>query len=221
MSQQQFSSPESRLDAETVKRVIDRAATLQQAHLETVSPDQLEALASEVGIDPEFVKRALGEIETEPVAEMKTVRRIVRRKVARKKTEIAGLTARQVRTALTPGAIYALFAFFVMLNFNGYNGGRTGAEIVFLLLQPAILTVYFAQRQPHRRMGALLGLSLGLLPILAAAIPSDGRGVPVFAGLFYGPMLAALGFGATAARKWLDERNAEEVIEEIVREPAR
>ncbi len=214
MNQQQFSEEETRLDAEAVRRVIDRAAQLQQAHLETVSADQLEALASEVGISPEFVRKAL----TEPVStETKLV--TVRRKVVRKKSPIAPLTARDIRVALTPGAVYALFAFFVMLGFNRSNN-HSGAEIVFLLLQPAILTLFYAQKQPHRRMGALIGVGLGVLPILAGTLPNN-YSMPPGVSFFYGPVLAALGFGATAARKWWDEHRAEEIVEEVVTQPAR
>ncbi len=215
MNQQQLSQEETRLDAEAVKRVIDRAAALQQAHLETVSADQLEALASEVGISPEFVRKAL----TEPVStETKLV--TVRRKIVRKKAPLTPLSARDIRTALTPGAVYALFTFFVMLGFSGYNNGRGGAEIVFLLLQPAILTLFYAQKQPHRCMGALVGVGLGVLPILAGTLPNN-YSMPPGVCFFYGPVLAALGFGATTARKWWDEHRAEEIVEEVITQPAR
>lgn len=227
MSQQQFSSPESRLDADTVKRVIERAAKLQQAHLETVSPDQLEALASEVGIDPEFVRRALSEPESETAVESveapKHVRRIVRRKVARTKTTIDGLTARDVRSALAPALLYGAFAGLAMATFQNHWDQRSTAEVILLMIQPAILTIYFAQKQPHRRMGALVGLGLGMLPIVAASFSGDtGRGnIPLLVTLIFGPILAGLGFVTTATRKWLDERNGEEIVEEVVVEPAR
>ena len=218
MSQQQFSSPEPRLDADAVRRVIDRAAALQQAHLETVSPDQIEALASEVGINPEFVRRALSEAENEPITETRT--KVVRRKIVRKKAPLAALSARQVRTALTPGAVYAVFAGLAITGFNSF-GDRNVAEIILLMIQPAILVVYFGAKQPHRRMGALVGMGMGMLPILASAMTGGIRNMPVAVGLIYGPMLAALGFSAAAARKWLDERQSDEIIEEIVHEPAR
>jgi hypothetical protein len=219
MNQQQFEDGEQRLDADTVRRVIDRAAELQKAHLETVSTDQLEALASEVGISPEFVRRALSETETavasEPTQQMVTVRR----KVVRKKAPLAGLAAKDIRTALTPGILYALFAGIAVNTTLGHNNG---ADVILLLVQPLILTAYFAQKQPHRRMGALVGLSYGMLPILIASMFNPPwQGVPAPAALIYGPMLAVLGFGTTAAKKWWVERQNEEVIEEIVTEPAR
>lgn len=216
MNQQQFESDGQRLDADAVKRVIDRAAELQRAHLETVSPDQLEALASELGISPEFVHRALSETDT-TVAATPTKMVTVRRKIVRKKPTMEALSARDIRTALTPGILYALFAGIAV---SGFHPDRGGAEILLLMVQPALLTAYFAMRQPHRRMGALVGFSFGLFPILAATL-SDHRGVPGIVGLVYGPMLAMLGLGAAATKIWWQERQDTEIVEEVITEPAR
>ncbi len=217
MNQQQFESGDQRLDADAVKRVIDRAAELQKAHLETVSPDQLEALASDLGISPEFVRRALSETDTTPTTTATKQMVTVRRKVVRKKPVLEALSAKDIRTALTPGLLYAIFAGIAVM---GSRPDRNGLEILLLMAQPAILTAYFASRQPHRRMGALVGLSLGLFPILAASVTND-RGVPGFVGFVYGPVLATLGFGATSVKLLWQERQETEIIEEVITEPAR
>ncbi|MGC4043813.1 MAG: hypothetical protein QM758_08395 [Armatimonas sp.] len=221
MNQQQFESDEQRLDADAVKRVIDRAAELQRAHLETVSPDQLETLASELGISPEFVRRALNETDTTPTAATTTAPQMVtvRRKIVRKRAAMQALSAKDIRTALTPGILYSIFAGIAVL---GFHPERAEISILMLMIQPAVLTIYFANHQSHRRMGALVGFSMGLLPILAGSLSDQPyRSVPGFVGFIYGPILAVLGLSVTAIKLWMQERQEPEIVEEVITEPAR
>ena len=74
MSLQQLSQegdtphPALRLDAETQKKVIALAAQLQARHQETVSVAELEDTAAEVGLHAIFVRQALSQISSTPVA---------------------------------------------------------------------------------------------------------------------------------------------------------
>ena len=57
-----------RLDAEKQERVIALATRLQHEHEQTVSAEQIEAAAEEVGLKPEFVRQAVAQIAAESSA---------------------------------------------------------------------------------------------------------------------------------------------------------
>lgn len=182
-----------RLDPQTVQQILARAADLQQAHLETLSPDQLEALAAEVGIRPEFVRRALAEGVSTPR---------VRRRAG---GGIVPLSARDVRAALAPAALYALYAAFAMTPFR-YGTHENGAQVLLALVQPALLAAWVGWRQPHRRMGMLAGGAMGLFACLAVVLASAPGGMPTAMAFVFGPMLAVVGGGAAALSRWWRER---------------
>lgn len=196
---------QQRLDPETAQQLIARAAELQQQHLETIAPDQLEALAAEVGIRPEFVRRALSEAAEVPVVAVQATQPRRRR---RQKREIVPLSAAQVRQATLPAALYATYTFFVLLNFNRWNG-QGQAEFLFLLVQPLALALYLGWRQPHRRMAALTGAALAILPMSAATLAESGHGIPFGIGFIAALPYAVVAAGACQLKRWWAERREE------------
>ena len=64
MAQQQQLTPEpQRYDEQTLRKVIQFADRLQTEHKERYSADDIEKIAAEIGVQPEFVQKALNEIE--------------------------------------------------------------------------------------------------------------------------------------------------------------
>ena len=73
--QQRYLSPEAgteysspRYDAAMQQRVIALALQLQREHQETLTAEQIEAAAEEVGLEPEFVRQAIAQLSTEQAA---------------------------------------------------------------------------------------------------------------------------------------------------------
>lgn len=79
MSQQQQFHPEpqaatgaQRYDEQTLRQAIQLADRLQKEHKERYSAEDIEKIAAEIGVQPEFVRKALGEIEDKHEAEAAT-----------------------------------------------------------------------------------------------------------------------------------------------------
>ncbi|WP_395092963.1 hypothetical protein [Armatimonas sp.] len=73
MAQQQQLTPEpQRYDEQTLRQVIQFADRLQTEHKERYSADDIEKIAAEIGVQPEFVQKALNEIEDKHDAQQKT-----------------------------------------------------------------------------------------------------------------------------------------------------
>ena len=65
---QNTTDAEPRFDAQTVQEVIALAVQLQADHAETLSVAQVEAIGSDVGVEPSFVQQALAQITSQKEA---------------------------------------------------------------------------------------------------------------------------------------------------------
>jgi hypothetical protein len=146
---------QARYEPQAVVRIIERASDLQETHQQTLSPAQIEAIAAEVGIRPEFVHQAL-------------------------ELEKAGLsqepqTAVYRPTSLTPAetrrrvglAILAHFAFAVVT--LGLVRSTQHYELMplFAFIVPAALALILGGVARLRRVGAAAGTLVGASVVAA------------------------------------------------------
>ena len=74
MAQQQQLTPEpQRYDEQTLRQAIQLADRLQTEHKERYSADDIEKIAAEIGVQPEFVQKALNEIEDKHDAQQQAI----------------------------------------------------------------------------------------------------------------------------------------------------
>lgn len=149
---EQTPSSTLRLDATMQREVLQRAAQLQQHHDATLSAQELEAAAVEIGLDPVFVRQAIAQITAEAEQEVMTSTQSETRSIGR---------LRPRRRLLTPPAEWAVSSFGLVLGVL-CGVGRTFGAI------------------PLAYGGFVIALALGLLlwrPAKAFSI-----GIAVYAG---------------------------------------
>lgn len=64
-SESTIQGQERRYDAETLRRVAEMAARLQHDQQESVTAREMEALGSEIGLQPEYIQQALSQVQAE------------------------------------------------------------------------------------------------------------------------------------------------------------
>ena len=219
------SSNAPRYDAETVQKIIALAEKMQTQHRETLTAGDIENLGRDVGVEPEFVRRALAHIEQaqmQPVPIENGTRRTSRRREVSRRP-LTRLTRRQKIASLVPSALFTLLVPFTL---HTIDSSDTSA-IFFYLFLPAVLAFCFALRGKSKRVGALGGGLLGLVVLLAillntvfrrASMPSLGEVMPVLALLTSAGV--SLGLGGAAIGKWINSphqkrRRVRFVVEEI------
>ena len=164
-----------RYDPKTIEKAVAMAAMMQAEHQESLSSEELEAIASEAGISPEFMRRALslleeGEtpVQTTPVAVKRTVR-------SRRTAGLQRLTARQKKLIFGFPLLYAAGAFlplavaFSWLQHGPQNPGLSLA-ILFGLMLPALLAVTLGANLSRKRQGAVAGAITGASAALAGIL---------------------------------------------------
>ena len=149
-----------RYDAATVQHIIVLAQQMQTRHRETMTPEQVEALGHEVGVEPEFVRRALAQVEAraEPGSQAAG-------KHTKRVTEIScrPLSRRQRALAVVPATLFLLLALLLF----GQTSTVGNLGILLYVVLPAVLTLCAAVKGNSKRIGMLSGSLFGLASAIA------------------------------------------------------
>ena len=199
-----------RYDAQTVQTVIALAQEMQAQHRESLTPDEIEGLGHEVGVAPEFVRRALKHVEAQkmqPVPVGSTAH--TRRKTEVSRRSLSRLTRRQKAQAVVPAALY----FLIMLcTFGLVSRNDSQMQINLYAILPAFLAFGVGAKVKSLRVSVLSGTLFGVAGISGALASSayQGETLPTL-GLFALLLGLWVGVGvllsvvATGTRRFLFE----------------
>ena len=157
-----------RYDAVAVRETIALAQALQARHRETKTQTDVENLGRELGLETEFVRRALLQIGEAKPLDLIIAPHTNRR---RKRLRSARLKRRQKIIALFPAALYALLLPIAAYLFRGE------ALTYLYLFLPAFLAFATGFKERSLRVGAVTGFSFGLATLLTLLIFSNRYGV--------------------------------------------
>lgn len=179
-----------RLNPDEANQVLSRAADLQQKHLETVSVEQLEALASEVGLSPEFIRQALDEVGTAPV----------QRTVEAPRVATTGGITRKGIVAAAVGSIPLPIALGVALGaiHNRTTSWQLFEFVVVAMVLTGVLSAGLGFVARSRRLGGIAGALMGYLMFLSLYLVQPERTYPMIEPSLIVAALGA-GFGVAGA----------------------
>ena len=159
----------ARYDTATVKEILARAEAMQAHHRATLTPDAIIALGQEVGVEPEFVRRALAATQTQtaPAEPFAPVTRKKRQTRVRRVGLRRFFTRRQRAATLVPPALYTVLMPFTFPWFANENRDifHSGMAWLYRVL-PAALGFYLAFRNKSRAAGAFGGGLFGLAALV-------------------------------------------------------
>ena len=205
---------EKRYDAKTVEKAVALASRMQAEHEETLSSEEIESIAAEAGIRPEFMRRALMVLETPEAAQQTQVSPVALRSSERKAAlRKRRLTRRQRSLIFGVPPLYILSTMPVLaLAITGMNSFPNTLAVAtfftFLIVLPGLLSLTLGASLPRKRQGAFAGALTGFGVFVAAVICSaafghaSGPASAFFAGLsIFAAAGAFLGFTGT----WLKQ----------------
>jgi hypothetical protein len=160
-------SPTQQYDGETARQILARAREIEQSTAQeanTVSAAQIEALAGELGISPDAVRRALGERSAgASVAPVHT----------HASRTLPPLTKRDIKAAFVPGLWYApmvgmFLSWFLVATKSGgaeFNSSVLWAIVAYFLVFFAapLLAALHGWRTRDYRQGLIAGAATAVL----------------------------------------------------------
>jgi hypothetical protein len=158
--------PEQTLfEPSAAERILARAGALQEVHGQMQSTAQIEAVAAEVGIKPEFVHLAIEEEKIGTVAPSVAVVKPQPRSLAKVRTVTTGLAGTLV---------------FAGYNIAAYRDVSRGGWIFALLIFPLLLSFALGLMGRSRRSGVISGFVVGATPAVALMVlaPLEGKTMP-------------------------------------------
>ena len=219
--QQQFQSPEEkRYDAKKLQQVVELATRLQHEHHETLTAAQVEQMGQDLGLSPEFVRKALVLVEEEEVQKHVPAQRAnVTAQATSQESSLEVLSRRTLKKALLPALIYAPFALLfvplvAVLSVSDQTAMTPILLIVTLIALPPIMALSSGGQVRHRRAGVLGGAVIGLLAWVGFMIASYRNSPPDFLTtmllalmcyLFGGILLGGI---SSVIRRWWEDRPA-------------
>jgi hypothetical protein len=192
------STTPSLFEPSEAERILARAGVLQEIHDQLLSSEQIEAIADEIGIKPEFVHLA---IEQEKVIKPLT----------------SGLIKNNSRKSLTIAAIllpcYTLSASVLCVTAHRYDHGSIGF-FHYAFIVPALLALGLGIVGLNRRWGTASGAAFSTIYTAVMIIGSMAYGErsPVIGDLpFFATLIgsgALLGLIGAQARRIVSRRQA-------------
>jgi hypothetical protein len=223
MAFQQLRSEEStphslpHFDNETVRQVLLRASAIQEQRQQaSLSVAQIEALGNELGIAPEAVRQALGELTNAP-----SVASVSSAPIHSETLPL--MTVAQMITTPIPGLLYGLFLSYFVRTANSTLGIPDPAPYLVALTYAAIFVfpalIAFGSGWLRRdlRAGAIVGAFLTVLPLSTVfltigLLTGDWRGYGALEQPWItGMLLSCVSLGALGG--WLSKRSATEQAE--------
>jgi hypothetical protein len=152
-------------DQATAEHILARAGALQEVQGQMLSQEQIEAIAAEIGIKPEFVHLAIEQYEKEKRGIVAPLDTAVTAAVPRTRTRTLTTTRpTKFRVATTAGAGGLVAAIYLAAYFCNIQGPMVGGV---LLSFPFVLSFAMGVLGQSRRWGAISGLTIAAAGITA------------------------------------------------------
>ncbi|WP_395093568.1 hypothetical protein [Armatimonas sp.] len=219
--QQQFQQPEEkRYDAKKLQQVVELATRLQHQHYETLTAAQVEQMGEDLGLSPEFIRKALVLVEEEETQQYLAPTSHVE-PLARVQTEASPkrLSRKTIRKVLLPALAITPLVWVVgpILAVAMQSDFKPGLELIIMGIMvavPAVAALVSGASSRSRRAGLLGGAAVGLISwvgFLLTVVPSGNYLSSMLIGLmFYLGGASALASLAVALRRWWKDRPASE-----------
>jgi hypothetical protein len=225
--QQQFQqTEEKRYDAKKLQQVVELATRLQHEHHETLTAAQVEQMGQDLGLSPEFIRKALVLVEEEETravsVPLESPHVYTTAPVPTQGHHTGRLSQRAIKQALVPGIVYGvpvcLLAFLVPPFQHLYPNAVPLFLITSLIVLPTLLALVTGGLQRSRRAGILGGVAVALaawLGIVLSSVrtpypPTNNFEICLTALLVALPAGAALGGIGALLRRWWDSRPVSE-----------
>ncbi len=166
-----------RYDAAAVKQIIALAEQMQTHHRQTMTPHEVVALSHEVGVEPEFIRRALAQMasgtavsttaSTTASSPSQTSQAVAQTRV---ETFPFQLTRKQRRLLAVPVVLYLLLLPFTLGLINLGDSTNNSTALLMYMIVPTVLALYLGGKSKSCRFGALLGVVTGLTALVSIAI---------------------------------------------------
>jgi hypothetical protein len=177
---------EPRYDRNSLETALKLASRLQQEHETTLSVSQIEAIGSEVGLDPVFVRRALDALETSPTSPSR---------ISAHRTD--GLAT------VAPATVVFTVELVLVACLNAIYSGHASLPTILAFGLTLAATPIVGVRQSwmarHKRWGALVG-ALGAETLLLSVMIVASRGDDALVPLSLLALLGGAGAGALVTR---------------------
>ena len=187
-------------DPSAAERILAQAGALQEVHGQLLSREQIEAVAAEIGITPEFVHLAIEQEKNGIAAQSLTV----------VQPQTRSLTKLRV---VTTGIACALFAaVYAGLNIqSAHEEISITVVILAACVFPLLLSLLAGAVGQSRRWGAVSGLAIALTAITFCLFPDWHTTIDSFTlGIFAGAIVSSTLFGVVRAqvRRVVSKRRA-------------
>ena len=161
------SEAQTQCEAAAAERIIARAGVLQDTHRQTLSREQIETIAAEVGIRSEFVHRAIEQEKHEKAGSLA----VNQRPAGEKQSRHSHLTGPRITATTVACAIVA--ASFVAVSRGSYDGL---VYLLYLCVFPLMLSLLMGVMWGSRRRGAVAGIAIALTSIATCMLISVSKG---------------------------------------------
>jgi hypothetical protein len=151
-------------DQATAEHILARAGALQEVQGQMLSQEQIEAIAAEIGIKPEFVHLAIAQDAKEKRGIVAPLDTAVTAAVPRTRTLTKLTKLTKLRVATTAGAGGLVAAIYLAAYFCNFQGPEVGAALYFF---PFVLAFAMGVLGQSRRWGAISGLTIAVASITA------------------------------------------------------
>jgi hypothetical protein len=145
------------------ERILARAGALQEVHQRMFSREQIEAVAADIGIRPEFVQRAIEQEKNGSASALVEVNQVVM---------TAALPDHRHRTKFRVAATVGGCGLVAAL-YTGVFASRSVDErglVLCLIVLPLLISLALGALGKNRRWGAVSGLSIAVTAIATCVI---------------------------------------------------
>ena len=168
--------PQALFEPSAAERILARAGALQEVHGQLLSREQIEAVASEIGIQPEFVQLAIEQEKQEKADALASQQH----STPPTSVPVVAVTVPMTRRArrenvvlnvVMPAGVtsgYGVTAALVLLFYGPYPPAHV--LIFFLVVLPGLLALILGGKARSRRWGAGAGAAMGFAAFAALAI---------------------------------------------------
>ena len=170
------------LDTDTVRQVLARASEIeQQKDPETLTVEQVETLGRELGISPEAVRRALGEVAPNTNQQLVHIPRSKRLQQSNYKAALQPV----LRFSGLNAAVLFVYMCTAIANSNFLRSQNImespakhnvlfsmimGLALTFIVAAPVLISMTSGWHSRHIRTGMLGGLVLGIASVLSTSV---------------------------------------------------
>ncbi len=167
---------QTRLDGDAIREVLARASELQTNATETMSVAELENLAREMGVSPQFVRQAVAERYASPSTVAPITNQTSRELLVDWLLSFVAPTPRQARRR---GWVFGISLVYALLMSVVISADAGRLAVLLLLVGCPLLVAYLGAATKHKRRGARYGAFLATLTMAAPLLTETFRSTSI------------------------------------------